>query len=125
MENFITADTLKSLPGQVMAVLIIVQMAKSMFEFPNWSIRLIAMVAGVAVNVGLHTSAGLGLQQWVLVVLNGVLVAAAAMKTAEATQSVARGEVSMPALRVKPTQPSGLVASRMSPNNPDHPAGDK
>lgn len=126
MDNFFTADMLRTLPGQVAAVLLLVQLVKSMVNLPNGAIQFVAVVAGVALNVGIHQTSGLGFQQWVLVVINGALVAGAAMKTAEATQSVSRGEVAIPLLKSKPAPelPQGLVASRMSPNLPPKQEGD-
>lgn len=82
--TFMTLDTLKTLMGQVTAVVLVTQMVKSAApDLSNYLLRLVAVLTGIVVHLGLVWQSGMPPAAWVLGTLNGTMVAMAAMKAAE------------------------------------------
>ena len=77
-----TADLIRTLPGQVAAVLLLVEAVKyaSRLHGDCTAIRVIALVAGVVIALGIAVYEGTDLMGGFLAVLNGILAALAAMK---------------------------------------------
>ena len=81
---FMTLETLKTLMGQVTAVVLATQAVKSAVpRLANYWIRLVAVMVGIGVQLGLGWQSEMPPSSWVLASLNGTLVAMVAMKSAE------------------------------------------
>lgn len=81
---FMTLETLKTLMGQVTAVVLVTQAVKSAVpRLTNYWIRLVAVAVGIGVQLGLSWQSQMPPEAWVLASLNGTLVAMVAMKSAE------------------------------------------
>ena len=77
-----TADLIRTLPGQVAAVLLLVEAVKyaSRLHGDCTAIRVIALAAGVVIALGIAVYDGTDIMGGFLAVLNGILAALAAMK---------------------------------------------
>lgn len=77
-----TADLIRTLPGQVAAVLLLVEAVKyaSRIHGDCTAIRVIALAAGVVIALGIAVYDGTDIMGGFLAVLNGILAALAAMK---------------------------------------------
>lgn len=81
---FMTTETLKTLAGQVAVVLMATQVVRSALPWVStYWLRLIASVAGIAVHAAVAPPWGGGPTTYVLTLVNGTVVALAAMKVAE------------------------------------------
>lgn len=86
MDDFITVDQLKTFPGQLLAVLFLVQAVKATVpKIPTYWLRLASVVAAIGVNlsVSVYMGAGGWLATYLMAPLNGLVVALAAMKSSE------------------------------------------
>lgn len=82
--TFLTLDTLKTLAGQVLVVIMLTQVVKSAWATINiYVLRLVAVVSGIAVHTVLVWTAGMPPSAYVLALANGALVGMTAMKAAE------------------------------------------
>lgn len=82
--TFLTLDTLTTLAGQVLVVVMITQAVKS--AVPTLTIywlRLVAVVVGIALHGTLVWQAGMPMSAYVLALANGTLVALSGMKAVE------------------------------------------
>ena len=83
-DTFLTIATLKSLAGQVGAVLLLTQVAKQAWPtLPTYYLRLIAVGTAIVIHGVLNWHAGMFADDYILSGLNGMLVALTAMKAAE------------------------------------------
>ena len=89
--SFITLDTLKTMAGQVLAVVMFTQMVKSTWPtLSTYDLRAIAVMVGIALHGALQWHAGLPLSGYALTLMNGIGVALAAMKAAELIKGEAK-----------------------------------
>lgn len=84
MEAFMTLEMLRSFSGQVAAVLLVTQLCKSAVPaLATYWLRFVAVGTGILVHGMMAWSAGWTPPMYLLGVMNGVVVAMAAMKAAE------------------------------------------
>lgn len=82
--TFLTIETLRTLAGQVLVVVMLTQAVKSAWSTVNiYVLRLVAVVSGIIVHAALAWSAGMPLSSYMLALANGALVGMTAMKAAE------------------------------------------
>jgi len=81
---FLTLEVLRSLAGQVMAVMMVTQVVKAAAPaLSTYTLRLVCVVTGIVVHGVLVWQAGMAPAGYVLALANGALVAMSAMKAAE------------------------------------------
>jgi hypothetical protein len=81
---FLSLETLRSLAGQVMVVMMVTQAVKSAAPRLNvYFLRMAAVLTGIAVHGALVWQAGMPPAAYLLALANGTLVALSAMKSSE------------------------------------------